>query len=258
MPPVVSTVDAVGAEPLPGGDEAAPRIRVVAVGSDDYFRDMLPNELSEQGFAVTTFSDAPSVLAATESLSAADLIVLDWDFSGNSGLYLLQQLKRLGVNLPIVFVTQRSLTSSESLAFEHGAVDFIDRSRGISILVHRLRIVARIKVPEARRGKVLQVGDLTLKPHISQAFWRDADLALTVGEFKILDLLAGNAGRHVTYRELYDVLHYRGFVAGGGANGYKTNVRSAIKRIRRKFEALDPTFDRIQNYTAFGYIWAMD
>jgi hypothetical protein len=36
---------------------------------------------------------------------------------------------------------------------------------------------------------------------------------------------------------------------------YRANVRSAIKRIRNKFRDFDPTFDRIENYTAFGYCW---
>lgn len=259
MQPAVNTVESFGRVPsLLVNGEPAPQIRVVAVDSDDCFRDLLSNELSEQGFEVTTFSDPQSVLAAPDALSAADLIVLDWALSGDSGLDLLRQLRRQGVNLPIVFLTRRSLTSNESLALEHGAIDFIDKSRGISILVHRLRIVARIKVPESRRDKVLQVGELMLKPHISRAFWNDVDVELTVGEFKIINLLASNAGRHVTYREIYDALHYRGFVAGCGENGYKTNVRSAIKRIRRKFEECDPTFERIRNYTSFGYIWAQD
>ncbi len=149
MQTAVNTVQSFGKMPsfLMNGEPAS-QIRVVAVGGDDYFRDMLPNELSEQGFAVTTFTDTPSVLAAADPLSAADLIVLDWGLSGNSGLDLLHQLRRLGVTLPIVFITHRSLTSNESLALEHGAVDFIDKSRGISILAQRLRIVARIKVPE--------------------------------------------------------------------------------------------------------------
>ncbi|MEA2801060.1 MAG: two-component system, OmpR family, response regulator ChvI, partial [Rhodospirillaceae bacterium] len=36
---------------------------------------------------------------------------------------------------------------------------------------------------------------------------------------------------------------------------YRANVRSAIKRIRNKFRALDPAFDEIENYTGFGYCW---
>ena len=59
----------------------------------------------------------------------------------------------------------------------------------------------------------------------------------------------------MTYRAIYDRLHYEGFVAGSGANGYWTNVRSAIKRIRNKFRACDPAFGEIENYTAFGYCW---
>lgn len=259
MQPVVNTVGSVvGVPSFLMSAEPAPQIRVVAVDRDDGFRDMLSNELCEQGFEVTTFSDNQSVLAASDAISAADLIVLDWGDAGNSGLDLLRQLRRLGVNLPIVFITRRSLTSNENLALEHGAIDFIDKARGIPILVHRLRIVAHIKVPESRREKVFQAGRLTLKPHISRAFWDDVDVDLTVGEFKIINLLASNAGRHVTYREIYDTLHYRGFVAGCGEDGYKTNVRAAIKRIRRKFEKCDQAFERIRNYTSFGYIWAED
>ncbi len=257
--PAVHRVE--GLEEMPSfatNDKPLSQIRVVAIDSDDRFLDMLSKELSEQAFSVTTFPDAPSVLASADSLSAADLIVLDWGLSGKMGLDLMRQLKRLGCTIPTVVLTRRSLTSHENLALEHGALDFIDKSRGIPIVAHRLRIVARIKVSESGRDKVLRVGRLVLKPHISRAFWNDVDVELTVGEFKIINQLAINVGHHVTYREIYDALHYQGFIAGHGANGYRTNVRSAIKRIRGKFKALDPTFDRIQNYTAFGYIWAED
>ena len=43
--------------------------------------------------------------------------------------------------------------------------------------------------------------------------------------------------------------------AGCGEDGFRANVRSAIKRIRNKFRACDPTFDKIENYTSFGYCW---
>jgi two-component system response regulator ChvI len=46
-----------------------------------------------------------------------------------------------------------------------------------------------------------------------------------------------------------------GFIAGAGEDGYRANVRSAIKRIRNKFRGCDPAFDEIKNYTSFGYCW---
>jgi two-component system response regulator ChvI len=44
-------------------------------------------------------------------------------------------------------------------------------------------------------------------------------------------------------------------MAGFGADGYLVNVRSAMKRIRKKFLALDPAFTEIENFAAVGYAW---
>jgi two-component system, OmpR family, response regulator ChvI len=96
---------------------------------------------------------------------------------------------------------------------------------------------------------------LRLEPETSRAFWNGVDVDLTLGEYKIVHLLASNAGSFATYRSLYDRLRYEGFVAGSGEDGFRANVRTAIKRIRNKFRACDPTFDEIENYTGFGYCW---
>jgi two-component system response regulator ChvI len=90
---------------------------------------------------------------------------------------------------------------------------------------------------------------------MSRAYWNGVDVGLTIGEYKIVHLLATSAGRYITYRAIYDRLTYEGFIAGEGHTGYRTNVRSAIRRIRNKFRACDPAFVEIENYTAFGYCW---
>ena len=94
-----------------------------------------------------------------------------------------------------------------------------------------------------------------LKPEISRAFWNGVDANLTLGEYKLVHLLVSKAGSFVTYRAAYDRLRFEGFIAGSGNNGFRANVRSAIKRIRNKFRACDPAFDEIENYTGFGYCW---
>ena len=68
-------------------------------------------------------------------------------------------------------------------------------------------------------------------------------------------LLAENAGRDISYREIYDIVHGEGFMAGDGEIGYRTNVRAFIKRIRQKFRDVDNAFTAIQNYPGFGYRW---
>ena len=76
---------------------------------------------------------------------------------------------------------------------------------------------------------------------------------MTITEYKIVRLLV-SGGLH-NYRTIYDTMHYAGFVAGSGEHGYKTNVRSIMKRIRRQFVAVDPSFSAIENVPCLGYQW---
>ena len=232
-------------------------IRILFVDDDDYYREVLERELAEHGFAIRSFADAASLLGSIELAVDADVILLDWALPRTSGIDLLPQLRRRGVNLPVVFLTGRALTANESLAFDRGAIDFIDKARGVEVVARRLKRAvdtARSAAPPDSE-KLLVRGKLVLKQSISRATWGDVDVGLTVGEYHIVHLLASNVGRYVTYRAIYDCLHYVGFIAGSGDDGYRANVRSAIKRIRSKFSELDPAFDEIENYPGFGYSW---
>jgi len=229
-------------------------IRVLFVEDDEDFRESLANELLEHGFSVRGFGDAASLMDVVDEIIDADLILLDWGLPKTSGIDLLTQLRRRGVNLPVVFLTGRPLVAHENLALERGALDFINKSRGIDILVRRLKRVARSRVAlEAQKQYVC--GRLILRPDISRAYWNGTDMNFTVGEYNIVHFLASNVGRYLTYRAIYDRMHYVGFIAGTGDDGYRANVRSAIKRIRNKFRELDPDFAEIHNFTAFGYCW---
>jgi two-component system response regulator ChvI len=167
----------------------------------------------------------------------------------------LVRLHRQGVNVPVVLLTSQALPALECQALDKGAVDVIRKSRGSEVLVRRLKSVVKASNRPERSDRSMICGKLLLRPGVSRAYWQDADLDLTLGEYNIVHLLASNVGRYMTYRAIYDRLHYEGFIAGDGADGYRANVRSAIKRIRNKFRDLDPTFDKIENYTAFGYCW---
>ena len=101
----------------------------------------------------------------------------------------------------------------------------------------------------------MRLGELELRFDINRASWRDRELDLTLTEFKIVALLALRPGEDVGYREIYDLVHGKDFVAGYGAEGYRANVRTFIKRIRKKFRDVDGEFDHIHNYAGFGYRW---
>ena len=232
-------------------------MRVILVDDNQYYRETLADELSGRGFVVQSFGDGASLLDSLDTAVDTDVIILDWSLPKTSGIDLLSQLRRHGVNLPVVFLTGRALPAYESLAFDRGAIDFIDKARGVEVLVRRLRRVAEAArlAADPQSDKLMVCGKLILRPQISRAYWGEVDVGLTLGEYNIVHLLASNVGRSVTYRSIYDRLHYEGFMAGSGSRGYLANVRSAIKRIRAKFRECDPTFDEIENYAALGYCW---
>ena len=229
-------------------------IRVLLIEDDPVDRGFLTDELSKQGFAVRK---SASLTGAPHAARDADVIVLHCDCATISSIDLLVNLHRQGVKVPVVMLTGEALPAHECLAFDRGAVDVICKSRGSDVLIRRLKSVVKAsrRTDQPRCGGSMICGKLLLRPDVSRAYWQDTDLDLTLGEYNIVHLLASNVGRYVTYRAIYDRLHYEGFIAGSGADGYRANVRSAIKRIRNKFRDLDPTFEEIENYSGFGYCW---
>ncbi|MGZ3342593.1 MAG: response regulator transcription factor, partial [Reyranella sp.] len=180
--------------------------RVVLVESDQYYREVLTFELLRQGFVVQAFTDGASLLGSLAIAVDADLAVLDWDLPKMSGTKLLAELRRHGVNLPVVFLTgkviagdendqcllapREALDAYECMAFDQGAVDFIPKSRGREILARRLRRVVELVKPKAElpSQEGLACGKLLLKPQTSRAYWNHVDVGLTFGEYRIVHL----------------------------------------------------------------------
>ena len=250
---------AKSASSMKGGPNAA---RIVLVDDDDLFREMLRFKLIDEGFEVTSFSSGSAALEHFAAGGSADVVLLDWRMPGMSGLEVLRSLRRAKNRTPIIFFTVLSEDIYEEAALEGGAVDFIDKSRRLSILVKRLRLIAEgvrpaptLKTEGRQSGDVLHLGHLELRFDINRASWSGTPIDLTLTEFKIIALLALRTGEDVSYREIYDLVHGKNFVAGYGDEGYRANVRTFIKRIRKKLRDVDPEFEHIHNYAGFGYRW---
>jgi two-component system, OmpR family, response regulator ChvI len=248
-----STPPAAVTPSLLGRSVAAKAIQVLLVEDDRHHRERLANDLSQQGFAVRSFSNGSELLDSLRVPADADVVILDWRLRKTSSIDLLLQLRRRGISLPVVFLSGRDSVGSESLAIDVGAPLSDERLAGVDVLVRRLH--GLVEAANVAPLQDLACGNLVLMQAVRRAYWRGRDVNLTLGEYNIVHLLASNAGRYVTYRKVYDRLHYAGFVAGAGEDGYRGNVRSAIKRIRSKFRECDPGFEEIRNYTSFGYCW---
>jgi two-component system response regulator ChvI len=243
-----------------GAPPSAP-MRAILVDDDELYREAVAAELDYHGFSVTAFPSGEPMLAHLATGAGADVIILDWKLQSGLGIDLLPILHERGIHLPVIFLTGMPAVASEHAALDLGAVDFVDKARGIPILAKRLRLIVQSSQTQTQSqvapsaSEPVACGRLTLNVENARAYWDGVDVDLTLTEFKIVFLLVSRAGEYVTYRSVYDSVRYSGFVAGAGEEGFRTNVRSSIKRIRNKFRALDDGFSDIENYPAFGYRW---
>ncbi len=187
------------------------------------------------------------------------------------------ELRQQNVNLPVVFLTGKVIAGDENdrcllapagspgCRRMHGVRPRLPstacaKSRDRQVIARRLRRIVKLVKPKADVAQVeerLACHKLVLKSKAGRAFWNQVDVGLHArGIQRSSIILASNGGRYVTYRAALRLhLHYEGFIAGSGKDGFHANVRSAIKRVRAKFRACDDAFDEIENYTGFGYGW---
>lgn len=258
--------------PRPGAPEALPDAlaRIALVDDDDLFRESLGMNLTDEGFDVVPFDRGHTALDYFAAGGSADLILMDWRMPRMDGIETLRQLRARNIDVPVIFLTVLSDQIYEETALTGGAVDFVEKSRSLPILLKRMQLIIQGRKPTGEEagsdsaattdkgapGQVFRRGPLELRLEVARAFWNGKRIDLTLTEFNIVRMMATKAGEDVSYRDLYDLVHGKDFVAGYGPAGYRANVRAFIKRIRHKFRSVDGAFDEIENYPGFGYRWS--
>ena len=240
-------------------DKWAEGLCLVLVEDDEEYREALSYNLLDLGFSVYGFSDGAELLETIEIIDGVDLFLLDWVLPRMPGIDLLDELRRRGIESPVVFLTGYGSTEHEGAALSKGAVDFIDKARGAEILERRLKALLPVckGAVDSQIHEAFSLGPLILRPHTRRAYWSQIDVDLSYIEYAVVDLLVRQGGQVVSYRAIYDAMHYHDFIAGHGEHGHRVNVRTAIKRIRQKFRLCGPGFDEITNVLDQGYSWRL-
>ncbi|MCC7383617.1 MAG: response regulator transcription factor [Deltaproteobacteria bacterium] len=230
--------------------------RLLLIDDDRALLDVLSLAFEDAGYEVEVAVDGLAGWTAIHARSFA-LVVSDVNMPGLDGFALTRRLRESGSRLPIILLTSRDNEIDEALGLELGADDYVSKPFSTRVLVARCAALLRRESLRASgdagaEGGVTVAGALRLDPDRLEARWRGEALVLTVSEFRLLECLARRPGIVHTRDHLLDVLR------GEGSAVMDRIIDTYVRRLRRKLEAIDPSFDRIETVIGAGYRWVDD
>jgi len=230
--------------------------QVIALVDDD--RNILTSvsiALQQEGFVTRVYSDPAAALKAITD-NPPDLGVFDIKMPGMDGMELLTRLRETSA-LPVIFLTSKDDEMDEAMGLAMGADDYIAKPFSQRLLIARIRAILRRQElarreasqdgDEAETAPLIERGRLVMDPDRHKVRWDGRDVSLTVTEFLILAALAQRPGVVKNRNQLLDVAYNEDVYVDD------RTIDSHIKRIRRKFRALDPEFDAIETLYGVGY-----
>ena len=207
--------------------------------------------LENEGYRVQTYTDGASALDGLNA-SPPDLAVFDIKMPRMDGMELLRRLRQSS-ELPVIFLTSKDEEIDELFGLKMGADDFIRKPFSQRLLVERVKAVLRRAQPregvQVKRegGQVLERGLLVMDPERHTCTWDNKPVTLTVTEFLILEALAQRPGVVKSRNALMDAAYDDQVYVDD------RTIDSHIKRLRKKFRAVDGTFDMIETLYGVGY-----
>ena len=228
---------------------------VIALVDDD--RNILTSvsiALQAEGFVTRVYSEGAVALKAFAD-NPPDLAVFDIKMPTIDGMELLRRLREFSA-VPVIFLTSKDDELDEALGLAMGADDYISKPFSQRLLIARIRAILRRQdlakdaasttSPEAELA-LLERGRLTMDPARHKVLWDGREVTLTVTEFLILEALAQRPGVVKSRNQLLDIAYHDDVYVDD------RTIDSHIKRMRRKFRAVDPQFDAIETLYGVGY-----
>jgi two-component system response regulator ChvI len=226
--------------------------RLISVVEDeDTIRELVCLALGKEGYRTEAFADG-AVAWDAFARALPDLAILDIGVPQMDGLEICRRLRARSEALPIIFVTSREEEFDRVLGLEIGADDYLCKPFSMRELMARVKVLLRRASvgDQAARGHEEQLtmcGAMAIDPLRLAVTWDGKAIPLTVTELLLLQGLVRRPGIVKSREQLMtDAYPERVSVSD-------RTIDSHIKRIRRKFQIVDPGFDHIEGVYGAGY-----
>ncbi len=219
--------------------------RILVIDDEPQVRRFLQIALRAHGYEVIEALNGESAIEKCATENPA-LVILDLGLPDLDGQQVIARLREWS-QVPIIVLSVRADETEKVRALDHGANDYVTKPFGIGELLARIRATLRAHQMDRPGNSEVTVGDLVIDIAVHRVRLRGETVKLTRREFDILRLLALNAGRIVTHRQmLHDIW--------GPAHESETHyLRIYVGQLRQKLGD-DPANPRyIENEPGVGY-----
>ncbi len=223
--------------------------RILIVEDDKAVRNLIATTLETQGYQYfTAETGAVSILEAASQ--QPDIIILDLGLPDMDGMDIIRKV-RTWSNVPIIVVSARSDDQDKIEALDAGADDYLTKPFSVNELLARLRVtLRRISYDREKQGKSSSVfinGDLKIDYAAGCVFVENREIHLTPMEYKLLCVLAKNAGKVLTHNFILKE------VWGNPMPADTPSLRVFMATLRKKIESVPSQPKYIQTHIGIGY-----
>ncbi|AMC34519.1 response regulator [Janthinobacterium sp. B9-8] len=224
---------------------------LILVDDDADLRALLSDYLVAQGYRVTAVGDGEAMLNAMEA-ETFDLLILDIMLPGEDGLTLCRNL-RVTSHLPVLMLTARGDELDRIIGLEMGADDYLPKPFNPRELLARIKSILRRAPESAMAVKARRLCFAGWELDLAAQYLLGADgvvVALSTGEYRLLQVLAENPNRVLSRDQLMDAIN------GKEAAPFDRTIDVMIGRLRRRLgdDAREPLL--IKTLRSSGYMLA--
>lgn len=227
---------------------------ILLIDDDRSLLDVLALSFEDEGYEVLCAYDGEDGWLKFRN-EKPDLIVSDVNMPKLDGFSLCRRLREDGFDLPVILLTSRDNEIDEALGLELGADDYVAKPFSTRVLTARVKALLRRQVVRAGgsksvdKPKVVESGKLRLDPERLEVRYGDTEITITVTEFRMLEAFATRPGIVLSRDRLMELIR------GDDSIVADRIIDTYVRRIRRKLEQVDESFDLIETVIGAGYRW---
>lgn len=224
--------------------------RIMLVEDDARLADLVKEYLADYEFEVDVVCRGDQALDRFRT-TQPDAVVLDLMLPGLDGMVVCRQIREIS-NVPLLILTAREDKFDEVSGLEQGADDYVNKPIQPRVLLARLRALVRrgqeTDANEVNDENEIRVGRLRICKSDRLVYWRETAVNLNSAEYKLLLLLADDAGIVLSRNDI--LIKMRGIEF----DGLDRSIDNCISRLRKKFD--DTAAEKIKTVWGEGYLFS--